>query len=100
MSRVITVTPAELETAATKIEGYAAEYKEQYDSFFTVTGDMAATWNGKDNVAFIERIEGFREDFTNMYNLMNQYVAFLRNSAKNYRDTQNDVESNAKRLIN
>ncbi len=100
MSRIITVTPAELESAAGKIENMASDYKAQFDKFYQVTADMAATWNGKDNMAFINQIDGFRDDFNKMYDLMNNYVAFLRNSAASYRSTQDDVENTARRLQN
>ena len=59
MVRQIQVTPELLESAASKIEGLAGEYKSQYDALYDETNAMAATWNGKDNVAFVDQIAGF-----------------------------------------
>lgn len=100
MARQIQVTPELLESAASKIEGLAGEYKSQYDALYDETNAMAATWNGKDNVAFVDQIAGFKDDFAKMYNLMLNYADFLRKSAKAYRDTQNTIVAEAKKLIN
>ena len=100
MARNIEVTPEQLESTAGRIEGMAAEYKNQYDLLYSETNAMASTWNGKDNVAFTDQIAGFEDDFEKMYALMNQYADFLRKSAKAYRDTQDTVVTEAKKLKN
>ena len=61
---------------------------------------MAATWSGKDNTAFVDQIKGFEDDFGKMHALMGKYVDFLRKSAKAYRDTQETVVSEARKLVN
>jgi len=100
MGKDILVTPEQLESAAGRIEGLAADYKTQYDLLYSETNAMASTWNGKDNLAFTDQIAGFKDDFEKMYNLMNQYADFLRKSAKAYRDTQDAVVAEAKKLVN
>ncbi len=100
MARTIQVTPEQLESAAGRIEGLAADYKTQYDSLYSETNAMASTWNGKDNVAFVDQIAGFKDDFQKMHTLMLNYADFLRKSAKAYRDTQDTVVSEARKLIN
>ena len=100
MARIIEVTPEQLESAAGRIEGLAADYKTQYDQLYSETNAMASTWNGKDNVAFTDQIAGFKDDFEKMHSLMLQYADFLRKSAKAYRDTQDTVVSEARKLVN
>ena len=100
MARNIQVTPEQLEAAASRIESLASDYKSQYDQLYSETNAMASTWNGKDNVAFVDQIAGFKDDFTAMYNRMNQYADFLRKSAKAYRDTQDTVTAEARKLAN
>ena len=100
MARTIKVTPELLETAAGQIETLAGEYQQQYNLLYTETGSMAASWSGKDNVAFTTRIEGYRDDFQNMYKRMMDYATFLRNSAKSYRTTQDTVVREAGNLTN
>lgn len=100
MARTIQVTPEQLESAAGRIEGLAADYKTQYDSLYNETNAMASTWNGKDNTAFVDQIAGFKDDFEKMHTLMLNYADFLRKSAKAYRDTQDTVVSEARKLTN
>ena len=100
MARTIQVTPEQLESAAGRIEGLAADYKSQYDALYNETNAMASTWQGKDNTAFVDQIAGFKDDFEKMQTLMLNYADFLRKSAKAYRDTQDTVVSEARKLIN
>lgn len=100
MARVITVDPAKLDTAATQMETQAAEYKKIYDQLFTEVDGMAAAWQGADNIAFTTQIKGFMDDFQAMGTLLNQFSEFLKKSATQYRGTQNDIITQAKRLTN
>ena len=78
----------------------AAEYKTQYDALYSETNAMASTWQGKDNTAFIDQIAGFKDDFEKMHSLMLNYADFLRKSAKAYRETQDTVAAEARKLVN
>ncbi|MBE6766515.1 MAG: WXG100 family type VII secretion target [Ruminococcaceae bacterium] len=100
MAEIIQVTPEILESTAGKIEGLAADYKTQYEALYNETNAMASTWQGKDNTAFVDQIDGFKDDFAKMYELMNSYASFLRQSAKNYRETQETVVAEARKLVN
>lgn len=100
MARTITVTPEQLITAAGKIEGLAADYKTQYDLLYTETNAMAATWNGKDNQAFVDQIAGFKDDFEKMHSLMESYADFLRKTADAYTKAQEEIVASAKKLVN
>ena len=100
MARTIQVTPEQMETTAGRIESLAADYKAQYDQLYSETNAMASTWSGKDNVAFVQQIDGFKDDFAKMHTLMLNYAEFLRKSAKAYRDTQDTVVSAARKLVN
>lgn len=100
MARTIQVTPEQLESTATKIESLAADYKAQYDQLYSETNAMATSWSGKDNVAFVNQIDGFKDDFAKMHTLMLNYADFLRKSAKAYRETQDNVVTEARKLIN
>jgi WXG100 family type VII secretion target len=100
MARIIEVTPEQLETTAGKIEGLAADYKTQYEKLYSETSAMANTWNGKDNVAFVNQIDGFKDDLQKMHNEMIKYAEYLRQTAKAYRDTQDNVVAEARKLAN
>ncbi|MDF2820872.1 MAG: hypothetical protein K0R15_1313 [Clostridiales bacterium] len=100
MARTITVDPAKLDSAATQMETQSADYKKVYEQLFNEVDGMAAAWQGSDNIAFTTQIKGFMDDFQAMVALMNQYAEFLKNSATQYRGTQNEIITQAKRLTN
>lgn len=100
MGRQIEVTPEQLDAAAGKIDNLSADYEKQYTALYSATDAMASTWNGKDNQAFISQINGFQDDFKKMKTLMDQYSDFLKKTAKAYRDTQDAVVADAKKLTN
>lgn len=100
MARTIVVDPAKLSAASTSIIAQAADYEKQYKLLFSDVDGMGAAWQGTDNLAFVNQIKGFMDDFQQMTNLMRQYADFLAHSAKTYTQAQNDTVAGAKRLTN
>lgn len=100
MAEKITVTPAELEKAASAIDGLAADYQTQYNNLYSETTNMKTAWQGRDNVAYINQIEGFKDDFAKMQTLMKNYADFLKKSAAAYRRTQEEITNRATKLRN
>lgn len=100
MATTIKVTPEELESAASDIRGLAEDYQNQYTALYRLTDSMRSTWQGKDNVAYTDQIAGFKDDFETMFKLMNEYATFLEKSANSYRTTQENIVTNAQKLVN
>lgn len=100
MARSIQVTPELLDSAAKKITDLAGQYKTLYDKLYSKTEAMSSSWQGKDNQAFISQINGFKDDLEKMKALMDEYATFLTKSAKAYRDSQDTISTEAKKLAN
>lgn len=100
MARSIIVEPQKLTTTATTINNQSSDYEKQYNLLFSNVDGLAAAWQGADNLAFVNQIKGFTDDFKQITALMRQYADFLNQSAKTYTNAQNDTISNAKRLTN
>ncbi|MEH7009616.1 WXG100 family type VII secretion target [Neobacillus niacini] len=100
MARSIQVDPAKLEAAANKIDSQSADYERVYKNLFSEIDAMGAAWQGADNLAYVNQIKGFMDDFNKMKSKMDELSQFLKTSAKTYRETQNEVVSGAKRLTN
>lgn len=100
MAQTIVVTPEVLESTAASIESLANEYKAQYTELYSTTNSLASTWSGEDNTAFVNQIDGFKDDLEKMYALMNRYAEYLRDTAKRYRETQEAITKQARTLIN
>ena len=100
MGRTIKVDPAQLTSTAARVDSAAAEYRKLYNKLYSDVGAMKAAWQGVDNQAFTTQIEGFKQDFEEMAKLMDQYSAFLKQSAKTYQQAQDDTVNAARRLSN
>lgn len=100
MATTIKVTPQELDTTSKLIKGLAEEYKTEYENLFGDVRAMQGKWDGQDNQAYTTQVEGFKDDFTNMYNLMVQYSDYLMKTKKAYEDTQTNIKNTASGLQN
>lgn len=100
MSIKIQVDPARLDSSAGQIEQQTLSYEKNYRRLFQEVSAMGSGWQGKDNQAFVSQIQGFEKDFQQMAALMREYAAFLKLSAKTYRQTQDERAQMARRLVN
>lgn len=93
----IVVDTSRLDSTAAQVDKLADSYESEYIALFGTVKDIRE-WGGKDNEAFTTQIEGFRDDFQRMTQLMRDYAAFLRKAAAAYRETQDNIASQAKTL--
>ena len=100
MDKNIIVDAARLESVATKIDSLANDYKKQYEALYADASALSDTWKYEDNNAFVNQVNGFKDDLGKMEQLMHQYAEFLKKSAKAYRDNQSNVVAQAKKLVN
>lgn len=96
--RSIMVEPERLESSALKIEEANRDYDRTYQAIYTEVDKMSSSWKGKDNTAFTNQIKAFEDDLRQISIIMRQYADFLRNSARAYRETQDEIYSRASRL--
>lgn len=97
----IKVTTENLVSKANEVDGKADEYCTNYSQLLNDVATLTSTdWKGADADAFLQQIEGFREDFVKMKDLMNEYANFMRTASKSYDNTQENVISQIKSLQN
>lgn len=94
----IVVTTAQLESVAKTIDTKADSYKDAYTKIFTIVTELSASWTGVDNTAFTNQIEGFKNDFQKMEQLMRDYSTVLQKSAASYEETQTAIKTNVTKL--
>lgn len=94
----IVVETSQLDAASAKVSELATNYKSEYDKLYKHVGELQSSWAGADNAAYTTQIEGFKDDFEKMYNLMEEYASFLKGAAKKYRDTQEQIKNDASKL--
>ena len=96
--REIIVEPTRLEDSASKVESYDSDYQRVYSLLYEEVDKMASVWQGKDNTMFTNKIKEFEDDFRQISVLLRQYAEFLRNTARAYRETQDELYNAASRL--
>ena len=96
--RSIMVEPERLESSASKIDEANLEYERTYQQIYAQVDRMASSWKGKDNTAFTSQIRSFEDDLRQISIIMRQYADFLKNSARAYRQTQDEIYVRATRL--
>lgn len=96
--REIIVEPTRLEDSASKVESYDSDYQRVYSLLYEEVDKMASVWQGKDNTMFTNKIKEFQDDFRQVSILLRQYAEFLRNTARAYRETQDELYNAASRL--
>lgn len=97
-STVFDVTPEELESSASKVEGKTGEFTKAYNSIYTAVSDLRVTYKGEASDTFNQRIEGYKNDFSAAEKALTKYVAFLREYAGNMKSTEGDLKSRASSL--
>lgn len=98
----IIVSTEEIKSVAKSIETLADNYHTEFTDLYKIVDSLASTgvWNGVDNVAYVEKINGFKDDFARMESLMRQYAAFLTNAANGYKTTQTHITNQVdKKLV-
>ena len=97
----IKVTTEDLRNAASNVDNLAIEYSKEYAALFQDVETLTSTdYTGDDATAFRNQVEGFRDDFEKMKDLMNQYAEYLRQAAATYEDTQSNVKNQISSLQN
>lgn len=96
--RQIIVEPDRLDETAAKVAQADEDYERIYHSLYQQVDKMTSAWQGKDNTAFSDQIHAYEEDFRQISLIMRQYADFLHNSARAYRETQDELASQATHL--
>lgn len=89
----INVTAEELRNTATKIRNLAEDYRTLYASNLLNSnlGELKDAWYGEDQTSYTQRVESFKKNFDEMYELMLEYADHLTKTAQIYDDNQENL---------
>ena len=97
----ITVTTRNLTARAGEVDELATEYMSHYEALLSDINTLTTSdWQGEDATAFRNQVEGFRQDFQKMRDLMGEYADFLREAANKYDSMQSNMINTIKGLPN
>ena len=100
MGKIIRVTPEDLGTAAKKLQDCSDNYTSIYTQLLQDAGTMGAAWEGDDNLAFVDQINGFCDDLKTMADKLVLASQTLEQQKTNYQNRQQDNMTQVKRLSN
>ncbi len=99
MAREWTVTTERLESSANIIEEKTAKYNSEWAKLYAELQNLKSSqWQGIASETFNTKLEGYRNDFEEMANILLSYANFLRNAATNYRNTEEALRDAAGNL--
>ena len=99
MGREWEVTTERLESSATVIEEKTARFNTEWEKLYTEVQNLrSAQWRGIASETFNSKLEGYRNDFQEMAQILISYVEFLRDAAKNYKNTEESLRDAAGNL--
>ena len=100
MGKQIRVTPSELGTAADKLSTISEGYTQIYTQLLQQASTMGAAWEGEDNLAFVEQINGFCQELKDMATKLVSAAEALRLQKSNYENRQADNIAQVRKLTN
>lgn len=98
MANTIRVTPEELLNAASKVESWADSYNSICNQINTSVNELNSTWGGEAHNQYVNQLNGFQDDFQNLYTLLNKYASYLRSASQKYSQAEETIKSSASSL--
>ena len=93
MASRIEVTISELQSAAGKITQYAADYQSAADSLKAAADELAATWEGDSQVAFVSEQQAAYDWYKKMAAICEEYANSMNTAAQRYMETDSEAAS-------
>lgn len=101
MGKTISVASFEdMEKAAKKLEEISNIYTDIYKQLMQEANTMGSAWEGADNLAFVEQINGFTEELKAMATRLSVAGQTIEQQRVNYVAKQEDNITQSKKLPN
>lgn len=100
MAKRIRVTPQEIEAASKKLAQLSETYTGIYTQLMQAANTMGEAWEGEDNLAFVDQINGFNQDLKQMADKLQTASRTLDTQRANYAATQENNMVQVRKLTN
>lgn len=100
MGKVIRVTPEELERVGKQLQEMSKTYTGIYTQLLQESSTMGAAWEGADNQAFVQQINGFTDELRQMATKLETAGEALLQQKTQYQSRQEDNIAQVQRLTN
>ena len=86
--------------ASQRLQSLSETYTEIYTQLMQEANTMGAAWEGADNLAFVEQINGFTEELKAMATKLSTASQTLEQQRANYVARQDNNITQVKKLVN
>lgn len=101
MGKTIRVSSFEdMARASQKLQAISETYTEIYTQLLQEANTMGTAWEGADNLAFVEQINGFTEELKMMAQKLSDASQALDKQRENYIARQENNITQVKKLVN
>ena len=101
MGKIIKVASfEEMKNASRRLQELSDSYTEIYTQLMNEANTMGSAWDGADNLAFVEQINGFTEELKTMAEKISLASQALAQQCQNYIDRQNFNIAQVKKATN
>ena len=90
----------EMAKASQKLQELSESYTEIYSQLLQEANTMGAAWEGADNLAFVDQINGFTEELKTMAQKLSVASQALDKQRANYVARQDNNITQVKKLVN
>lgn len=98
MSAKFTANTAEIRKSAQTIEDKTQQYNTEWAKIYTEIENLRVEWEGESSETFNTQLEGYRNDFQELANILNDYAEFLITTATKIEQTEEALKSSASQL--
>jgi len=92
------VSPDEVHQTADQMANDVLRYHTSYENVYKAADVLKNHWAGRDVTVFHEKLANYKPTLSKMEEVINEYITYLRNAEKAYRDQLNQNVGNAERL--
>lgn len=100
MGKVVRVTPEILKSTSEKLNEHSENYKAIYQQLLQEASTMGTAWDGEDNLAFVNQINGCLDDLQAMANKLKVASEAMFKQHANYVNRQSENIAQAQKLTN
>lgn len=91
---------AEVEKISKNLQSFSETYTKIYTQLLQKANTMGSAFEGADNLAFVEQINGFTEELKMMAAKISQMSQIIEQEKVNYANQQNHNINQVKKLVN
>lgn len=95
MAKELRVNTDQLRTMASNVGDWADQYQSIYKNIISIVEQLDTVWDGDANNQYVQKFQGFENDFLNLYALLQDYANYLEGAAIRYENIESDIKSSA-----